>query len=492
MTTRDLTAQERDLRDRLQGELVPPAVPDRLAYAIDRLAEDEMARASSGIWARLARSGASRWGRAVVALLAILAIAGGTLLLSSAVRQKVQVAATPIPTLPAVTQPSLPPGAANPTGIADGRWFDATSAYLLTSSGNIMQTTDGAQTWHQTGTLPSDSLGDATMLDASHGYALELDRTPTTLSLITLVTADGGAGWTQQPTVTASTPVYGDADTRLHFSDALHGSLLVTTWTPYPTDLPPNTPNVFCDAFGTNAQGSTCTVIPAMCTGFSTSDGGLSWARVDAAPCIGPGGARWWSPTLGSATSIDGHQSTTTDGGATWHTAVVPGVTGIKGFLAGPGVLVQVDPVTIRLAGVIVIDGEVVQPMTVWESQDDGASWRVAYTAPAPRVSNPPDANGSADFSQDASDLWAFDADHWLAIFSAGAYPSALLETWDAGRSWSNVGDPEIMASGSRWSDRLHGMLFGGPWTCDSSGCGATGGWLITNDGGQTWHKVPF
>jgi hypothetical protein len=55
---------------------------------------------------------------------------------------------------------------------------------------------------------------------------------------------------------------------------------------------------------------------------------------------------------------------------------------------------------------------------------------------------------------------------------------------------------PAHIAAGSgtwRWADRLPGTINGGYWICAGDGsCHMTGTWLITTDGGQTWHQSPF
>jgi hypothetical protein len=45
------------------------------------------------------------------------------------------------------------------------------------------------------------------------------------------------------------------------------------------------------------------------------------------------------------------------------------------------------------------------------------------------------------------------------------------------------------------WWDARHGMLQGMLWTCNASGtsCGSAHSTVfMTNDGGKTWHQVPF
>ena len=78
----------------------------------------------------------------------------------------------------------------------------------------------------------------------------------------------------------------------------------------------------------------------------------------------------------------------------------------------------------------------------------------------------------------------------------AGTLPRPILETADGGRTWLPVGTlGTIDGAVSGWSDRLHGMASGQ----DDSGCSLpsgtpcpSSGWFLTNDGGQTWHGVPF
>jgi len=50
----------------------------------------------------------------------------------------------------------------------------------------------------------------------------------------------------------------------------------------------------------------------------------------------------------------------------------------------------------------------------------------------------------------------------------------------------------EILPGSMQWFDRLHGALQGAPLQCSGTSCGGEGAILLTNDGGQTWHEVPF
>jgi len=67
-----------------------------------------------------------------------------------------------------------------------------------------------------------------------------------------------------------------------------------------------------------------------------------------------------------------------------------------------------------------------------------------------------------------------------------------LYESWDAGRTWTMVSHAAIEPASMHWFDRLHGTIQGVPIVCNGSACGGDGTVVLTNDGGQSWHQVPF
>jgi hypothetical protein len=123
----------------------------------------------------------------------------------------------------------------------------------------------------------------------------------------------------------------------------------------------------------------------------------------------------------------------------------------------------------------------------VADTHDRGATWQEPYEAADP----PSGGLGS---------VAALGPDHWLATGvdpeGTATPPVPLLETVDGGRTWTQVGTLGTIAGPFQgWFDRLHGMASGQ----DDSGCALPAGtpchvntFFLTNDGGRTWHGVPF
>ena len=469
-----MTAQERALRDRLMTELVPPTTPDRLRLAVADLGEREMANA---------RNRRARWGRggftalrglragftivgvmvvAVVATVAVVNLSG---------RQP--VVSAPHTSLPPFAGSPLPSGAPLSTRvkISRGGWISPSVVWAEDFDSNLHFSTDGGQTWSAR-PGPTEGWG-SSWLDASNGSYAEAAAAGGGEEVTAHVTRDGGLHWTSSKTGSFSSPD-GQWDwVSLHFVDSQHGVAFGSSWSmiqPTPSDPP---------------TGMT----PSDCRAWTTDDGGVTWTSEANPPC-----ARfdptWSSPMMGTIGGPSGTHdlSVTLDGGRTWTHGVIPGSAddmNVNAYLltkAADGSLRLVTASTPASWGGTL-------PTRVMVSTDAGATWSLGYEA----------AGVDGGFLRGVT---ALDADHWLATVGGGYTAptfetSIVLETLDAGRSWAQVarlGTIQI-SDAVRWVDRLHGSVPGvdmGP--CLSSGGGSCGGdtlWL-TNDGGLTWHGVPF
>ncbi len=72
---------------------------------------------------------------------------------------------------------------------------------------------------------------------------------------------------------------------------------------------------------------------------------------------------------------------------------------------------------------------------------------------------------------------------------------TTFSETWNGGRGWTAAGSLDVLPETMAWADRSQGVLQGQPIVCPAGqGCSndpfATV--FFTNDGGRTWHQVPF
>lgn len=463
-----MSPAEEQLRAELHRRIIPPPTPFRLGAHVEALASASLDErvARPGSLATLLVAG-GRTLRLAMALAAVLALVAGALFVGSRIDRTPEVA-TPHPTLPAIVGPALPTPAANPTIVHEGGWIDADTAWLVDDANRLRITTDGAQTWSEPRDLDWTEAG-LEFLDATHGYttwAVEagegMQRVGNLSSLIAYRTSDGGVTWEAMQFGALGLDRSDVVLATVHFSDPSHGVALVAT--------------------APDGQ-----VTFETCTGFVTDDGGTSWSEVPDAPCFYS--LRWASPEMGLAVgSNDGSSvALTLDGGRTWQPSVLPG--------AGDGgefwqlALVAAEDGRLRLAGSYHDDGAAGIPsLVVLETVDKGRTWGELFRT----------AVSEAGTIQWISTL---DGTHWLGLLQLPAperpfETTELVETWDGGRSWTSAGSTgTIRGAWMSWGDRLHGMLQGvdmGDCSDPSVSCGGLGTMFLTNDGGRSWHEVPF
>ena len=476
MTTLDpKTAQERALRDRLHAELVPPATPDRLRLEVASMGEREMANARNrrGRWGRggFTALRGLRAGVAVVSLVAVAVVATFAIVNLSG---RPSVATTPHPSLPPVTGSPLPSGAPLGTrvNISQGGWISPSDAWAEDFDSNLRVTTDGGQTWTARGSLAGGER--LSWLDASNGYYVGSVAAGGGPEITAYVTHDGGQHWTGTKVGSFSETDGQYASVDIHFVDPQHGVAFGSSWNlvrPTVSDPPTG-------------------MAPSDCRGWTTDDGGTTWTPEAVPPCVANFVA-WSSPTLGTITYAYGSHEVvaTQDGGRSWAYGVIPGSAAdgnVNAFL-----LTRADDETLRLvtSSLPASGWSGSLPTTVLASADSGATWSTGYQA------------AGVDGGR-LRGITALDTEHWLATVSGDVtaptpVPATVLETLDAGRSWTQVaalGAIDV-SDAVQWVDRLHGSVRGvdrGPCLTSSGGsCGGDTLWL-TNDGGQTWHGVPF
>jgi len=468
--------QELRLRAALQRDLVPPATPERLRGLVAEMADEALAAAGArGARGRLMGSLAMavRGIRIGAAAVAIVAVALLSLLAIGSLGHRGDVATNPLPTLPAMTGPALPSARAGGTQVMGGRWVSDTVAWVVDADLRMHVTTDGGQTWSGPRALPNASDLGLDLLDASNGYTAWASDVGGRLAITVHLTHDGGRTWSGTPVGSFAWADGEDSRVVVHFSDVQHGVVLAASWIYLQTgsDQPPS--------------GAT----PRECAGWTTSDGGSSWTALDAPPCTA--GVAWSTPDLGIGLPFNrgGDIAITQDGGRTWVRSAVPGVgpsdTLWRAFIttAGDGMLRLAEASMPR-------DGAVTgnQPLIVLDSTDGGATWHEAYRT----------ASVSAIRLDDFLDLGR---DHWLAIqqvtrLQGPVDESLIVETMDGGRTWTQAGTLGWISTGSvSWLDRMHGMAQGVDMSVCASAdgsCGGSGTMFLTNDGGRTWHRLPF
>ena len=68
----------------------------------------------------------------------------------------------------------------------------------------------------------------------------------------------------------------------------------------------------------------------------------------------------------------------------------------------------------------------------------------------------------------------------------------ALVESWDGGRTWSEIATPPAARISITWRDAWHGLLVSNDCADTNSCAVAAGSAWLTVDGGRTWHQVLF
>ena len=463
------------LEERIRVKLratVPLEVPETLVIRATAIPQTT-ARARTWPWTRSTRVGrrSFRFASAVAALVMVAVI--GALLISRP-SERGSVAGPGIPTLPPVTQPSLPPAAASPTTINDGAWVSPNVAWLVDDQNRLRMTTDGGLTWSEPRPLPHDDLRLLTFTDASTGYAMWSPRDVRPVQVDLYLTHDGGMTWSSTPVGTVPSGADDTNSLSVHFSDPLHAVALA---------------GVYSHAVAKPGHAGAGLVAVA-CAGWSSGDGGTTWAPIPGAPCSDDD--LWASPSVGLIIPVaDGGPlvSLTTDGGLTWTRGSLPGVT--SGDSPSFAVLTLAPDGAPCIVYRVYHAGDLPSaqhPLVAAESRDNGATWQLAYHLDAPAI---------ADLS-----ITVLGPEHWLATgpTEPGTYTPQvpISETADGGRTWVMTGTLGAINGESRrpWLDRLHGMIVG----ADNSGCARgsgtpchdSGAWFLTNDGGQTWRGVPF
>ena len=478
MTTHDpMTPQERVLRDRMHAEIVPPPTPDRLGYALDDLAADEMDRGRPSRWATWRAIGLPRRARVAVAAAVAVVLVAGTLLVGTNLREQPTVAASPSP-------PVVTPAPASASRVGDAAWLSPTTAWSeeLVGIGQVRFTLDSGRTWSSPRPIPEAFGAPAglTFLDTSFGYAAETtipaetSMSPSTVevSRTVWVTHDGGLTWSS-----VTVDKYLDTDWMhsasgfaVHFADAQHGVALVADGTQQPA------------ASGGDNPGSAY----SRCVGWATDDGGLTWKALSDTPC--GLSLHWATPTVGIALRSDwpdgGQTEVTRDGGRTWTAGVIPGVTGHEFVEYGTFAVEPSGVLRLVVSAPEPYNGQAFLPYRVLESSTGGASWREAYLMTSLDLMGP---------------LIALDSDHWLTTHYSSREPAqtTTVETLDGGRSWSTAGDLTTLSpnqvSVAQWLDRLHGTaMSNGTDACLDGTVSACGRWWLTDDGGKTWSEVQY
>ncbi len=463
---------EHRLRAALRDLRVPESAPDHLHAHVERLVAEAAAGQAGPSWRERLRARALLLAE-IAAVVALLAIGAGIIAMRTAIAPAL---ATPRPTLDGTPGPSFPAPATGTSRATTGGWSSGLAAFAVVGDTEVRLTADGGASWSETRRLPVGVDLGLAFFDVESGYTMGADEVAGGSRLTAYRTADGGRTWL--PTVVAVVPHTADEDVwaQIHYSDREHGVVLATAaFQPPPAD-----------------SGEPAAPIELRsCRVFTTDDAGASWSAGGEVTCYGLPMVTWSTDLTGFTASwcTGCGIGVTEDGGRTWTTGTVPNVSSEVEFW--PRLLLADRPGHLRLVGGYVRSGRgetLPRPLVVLASDDGGATWTEDYRSST--VDGP-----------SLNSIWSFDAEHWLALENVSVeerpyQATRLIESWDAGRTWEAVDSTGFSMAGSMsWADRRHGMLQGidtGDCTDTSRSCAGSGTIFLTNDGGRTWHAVPF
>lgn len=458
-----MTPQERALRERLQASLVPPATPEGLLVRLDAIADGAMraGRPRRPLLSRgvsLGHPGLAARMRIGLAVAATIVLVASALAAGIGLRGQPSVAATPFP--------ALPSGAPEPVDVVPGAWVSPDVAWVRDHSNRIYLTNDGGMTWSEPRWLPPvDFLSDLAFRDAANGWAVHAPQQVAEAPIDVYLTHDGARTWSKTTVGTIPSAAEGHRlNVSLHFSDAQRGVVLATD------SLEPG--------------GSGTDFVPVTCLGWTTDDGGGTWQPIAGAPCAVSVEA-WASPEVGLVTGVDNGTPAiwlTRDGGRTWVRGRFPSDMPSAGVLlftlASDG-----TPQLVTRPGWASMETRTTVPGALLETRDGGRSWVVVR-----EVAPPADGLGSAGSVVVGPDHWLVT---WISSLASGR---RVYETRDGGRTWSQgLALPDTVL-GVYWLDRLHAMATGQDLsTCSSPSASPCNDlvFLLTNDGGATWHGFP-
>ena len=450
----------------LRRSIVPPATPGPVRDAIEAMATNRGARAGAQwrVW-----RGASALA-SLAAVVAVLAIVGAGL----ALRGGGPAAATPGATLgtpgPALPDPS--PGEKPATAFG---WTGHGLTAWATRADGLRFTEDGGVTWSSPVALPA--TGDPSA-EESLDFVDRLDGWQTSEILESGVwhlrvqrTDDGGATWRASEVASLADQAGIGLNVSSNLVDATHGVVLVSR----PVEPQP-------------VASSPTAATYRDCTKYVTNDGGATWTGPTPSICLF-GGPKWVNRRVGEFSDGDHRAvSVTVDGGQTWRTAELPGISQDQlawnptldvDSLGRLHLLVTVVPATETWSSA---------PVVSYVSEDDGSTWTEEFR------STTPDGLGLGNWTS------ALGPDHYVTVHQIGTgtpMQDDFLDSFDGGRTWSEVTTSGFSeATYMDWADELHGMLDGikdcpSGESCDPVGT-QSGGVFLTDDGGRTWHQLAF
>jgi hypothetical protein len=485
---------EADVRAELRRTIVPPATPTYLRERVELMAEHQIEGAGRR---RSLRPSLRSWflGGAFVARLGVtavvLAVLAGTAFTLSRNGGPGSGSAPAIGPArgddPAATSgPTFPPNPVSPGG-KTVTLLDTTpdgGVFVRVEGEGMRVSTDSGVTWSENRPLPVDGYPLVDFVDAAHGWVSTVTHDSAAAHVDVSRTSDGGRTW-QTVRIADLTAGSGPlpADAWAHFRDLHHGQVYTRRLS------------------GVEWKSTDCRM-------YTTDDGGSTWSGPVDAPCVVPSwNAQWVNASVGLTDLPDSKSvAITRDGGRTWTAGTIPVDPSEVGWQIE---LLESEPGLLRVEVAFTPrnGADFTDRHAVYDSSDSGATWSKAYDAAA----------------GDTQVVSTFGRGHWLALTNAHTQTdSQLVRTDDGGRSWYLVASVLPSWGGTmHWWDARRGVTqspdpcpgAGGPAAqspgAEYSGASSPGAAsprpestgapcsshstvFVTNDGGRTWHQVPF
>ena len=482
---------EDDLRAELRRSILPPPTPQSLRETVEAMSEQAMARPARRPGLSFPRSrGRLAFGLGATAL--ILAIVAATFAWAGRSNGDAAGSAPTVGLVRAV-DPAVTPGPTFPVraasaGAADVQLLDVTAdggVFVYAKDEGLRVSLDGGVTWSEARPVPYQAgfyQGD--FVDASHGWALNITE-GAAADVSVYRTSDSGRTWEPAPVGSVALVSNEHADATVHFLDTSHGQVTVRLYD-----------------FDNGAE---------RCQMSTSDDGGATWSGLDATPCTHAFQPLVW---IGNAVSYtvtgEGASDTsvgidsltarvTLDGGRTWKAApleIGPSEVGAEALT----LVTAADRVRLFVEMTPKNGADWPPRAVAYDSTDNGSTWSQAYSVRLP------------DHVHVVSPL---SFDHWIAHMddsSTSGTGGRLVETLDGGRTWNAMpGLGFSNVTNMRWWDGQRGVLeVYEPAPCQTGGsaaarsgdpqsqhtipdnCAGRTSVFVTNDGGRTWHQVPF
>jgi hypothetical protein len=483
---------EGQVRDELRRTIVPPPVPEYVRERVENMAEKYVGAATRF-------RGNQTWLTRPLILVrlatmaVVMVLVAGTIMLIGSRQAGGPAAGQPLPPAPADADATAGPTFSTGFDFAGGSTttlLDVTrdgAAFVYAEGQGLRVSTGSGVTWSEARTVPNPSPvanqppRGVDFVDALHGWQLKVVETETQVQLVEFRTDDSGRTWLSTPMTSFIKPSGWFSFAWTHFITPERGVIRAGLYQP---------------RLDQEAAMDACHLL-------TTSDGGKTWSAPSTEPCPGtPEDPIWSTDMLGFALTMPDQLAVTEDGGFSWKSGTVPSAPGEMGFQGlvlstdGAGHLRFVEQITPK-------NGADWPPReAIFESTDGGATWQESYSGRFP---------GQIGIGG----IVAITPNLWMTSMSGSEEPGdQLIESRDAGRTWLALPAARFgQVLSMQWWDGRRGVLQARSASCGAesqlpaarsgeaaptsgpsvpgTAC-AVSSVFVTNDGGETWHHVPF